>query len=156
MGSRRAVSLDLISKAIAAVDDPEYPGLSIVDLGLVENYEVDDSGAVTVDLVPTFTGCPALAMIAKDVRDAVTEVDGISTVAVNWLLSPTWTTDRISERGKAVLADQFTVAVQIGTTDSGCPRCGGKLDEESMFGPSRCRSVSHCSTCAETVEVMRA
>ena len=150
------VHLEPIHAAVASVDDPEYPGLSIVDLGLVETCDINDVGDVTVELVPTFTGCPALNVIAEDVRAAVAAIDGVNRVAVNWLLSPTWSTDRVSEHGKAVLADHFTVAVQIGSSTPRCPRCGGVLSDESMFGPSRCRSVSRCAACTETVEVMRA
>lgn len=156
MSTKQLIDIEPIRAAVASVDDPEYPGLSIVDLGLVETCNITDDGHVTIELVPTFTGCPALNVIADDVRNAVAAINGVNDVSVNWLLSPTWTTERVSEEGKAVLADQFTVAVQIGSTVSGCPRCGGPLADESMFGPSRCRSVSRCAACTETIEVMRA
>ncbi len=156
MSTAQLISIDTIRAAVASVDDPEYPGLSIVDLGLVETCDVNERGEVTIELVPTFTGCPALNVIADDVTQAVAAVDGVTSTHVGWLLSPTWTTDRISDIGKAILAERFTVAVQIGPKASTCPRCGGPLTDESMFGPSRCRSVSRCNACVETIEVMRA
>lgn len=156
MSTKQLINIDEIRTAVASVDDPEYPGLSITDLGLVETCEMNDDGEVTIELVPTFTGCPALNVIADDVRHAVDKIDGVSSTNVRWLLSPIWTTERISDLGKAILAERFTVAVQIGPKASGCPRCGGPLTDESMFGPSRCRSVSRCTNCVETVEVMRA
>lgn len=146
----------LIQAAVATVDDPEYPGVSIVDLGLLESCRLDQSGTATVELVPTFSGCPALAVIAEDVATAVSAVPGVTAVDVVWLRTPVWTTDRVSATGLAALADQFTVAVEIGRTAPTCPRCGGELTPDSMFGPSRCRSVARCRACTETVEVMRA
>lgn len=143
-----------VFRAIASVDDPEYPGVSIVDLGLLESSEVRDAVAV-VSLIPTFSGCPALAMIANDVAAAVRTVDGITDVLVRWLTSPAWTPARLSERGRNALAREFTVAVQVGSSVPACPLCGGPTVEESMFGPSRCRSVHRCESCTETVEVMR-
>ena len=144
-----------VHQAVASIDDPEYPGVSIVDLGLLEAIEIDDSGAVAIGLVPTFSGCPALAVIADDVRGAVSTVDGVRTVAVTWLTSPAWTVERISHDARQQLAAEFTVAVELGRRAPACPRCGSPTVEQSLFGPSRCRSVHRCSSCHETVEVMR-
>ncbi len=147
------MSAEVLS-AIASVDDPEYPGVSIVDLGLVEHVEIRD-GVAAIGLIPTFSGCPALAMIAGDVEAAVRAVDGVSDVAVSWRTSPAWTPERLSLRGREALAANFTVAVQIGNRTPTCPLCGGPTVEKSMFGPSRCRAVHRCEACSETVEVMR-
>ena len=150
------IDLELaVHTAIASVDDPEYPGVSIVDLGLLERLDVTDSGHVHVGLIPTFSGCPALAMIRDDVQNAVAMVDGVDRVEVEWLRAPVWTVDRIGPETRAVIGREFTVAVRIGTAAPECPRCGAPTTEESMFGPSRCRSVNRCTACAETVEVMR-
>ncbi|MEM7274626.1 MAG: iron-sulfur cluster assembly protein [Actinomycetota bacterium] len=142
--------------AVATVDDPEYPGVSILDLGLFESLSIGPDGQVDLDLVPTFSGCPALAMIAEDVRAAVRTVPGVGDVTVAWLAAPAWTTDRVTARGRAALAQEFTVAVRIGRSEPQCPRCGGRLDDRSLFGPSRCRSVALCGDCRETIEIMRA
>jgi len=150
------IGLELaVHAAIASVDDPEYPGVSIVDLGLLERLDVTSAGDVRVGLIPTFSGCPALAMIRDDVHGAVAAVDGVGEVEVEWLRSPVWTVDRIGPETRALIGREFTVAVRIGTTAPDCPRCGAPTTEESMFGPSRCRSVNRCTACAETVEVMR-
>lgn len=143
-----------VLSAIASVDDPEYPGVSIVDLGLLEHVEVRN-GVVGIGLIPTFSGCPALEIIRGDVDAAVRVVEGIDEVAVSWLTSPAWTPERLSERGRAALASEFTVAVQIGNGPALCPLCGKPTVEQSMFGPSRCRSVHRCESCTETIEVMR-
>lgn len=142
--------------AVASVDDPEYPGISIAELGLIEQISAGVDGSVSVGLVPTFSGCPALTVIADDVRAAVEAVDGVTSVSVDWLRTPVWTVDRVSEAGRAALADDFTVAVTIGDNDPSCPRCGGSTVQSSMFGPSRCRSVHRCEQCGENLEAMRA
>ena len=144
-----------VHAAIASVDDPEYPGVSIVDLGLLEQLDVSADGDVVVGLIPTFSGCPALAMIRDDVAEAVNAVDGVRSVEVIWLRSPVWTVDRIGPETRSRIGREFTVAVRVGTSAPECPRCGAPTTEESMFGPSRCRSVNRCTACAETVEVMR-
>ncbi len=145
-----------IRRALADVDDPEYPGVSIVGLGLLERLDVDERGAVRVGLVPTFTGCPALAVIAAEVEAATGSVDGVSSATVKWLMSPAWSVERVSTEARAALARDFTVAVPIGGTAATCPRCDSMTRELSRFGPSRCRSVHRCGGCGEVVEVLRA
>lgn len=143
-----------IHRAIASVDDPEYPGVSIVDLGLLESIEIGDR-RITVGLIPTFSGCPALATIANDVRLAVEAIADEHTVEVSWLSSPAWKPSRISAEARSTLASEFTVAVQLGRRAPACPLCGEPTVEQSLFGPSRCRSIHRCTACSETVEVVR-
>ena len=143
-----------VHEAVASVDDPEYPGISIVDLGLVERHEVI-GGRANIGLIPTFSGCPALSVIADDVRAAVTGVDGIESVNVDWLQTPAWSVDRVSADARAAMARDFTVSVQLGTKPAPCPRCGADTIQESLFGPSRCRAIHRCPACSEPVEVMR-
>lgn len=143
-----------VRDAVSAVNDPEYPGLSIVDLGLLESIRIEPAG-VTIGLVPTFSGCPALSVIASEVLDTVGRIDGIDDVEVVWLRTPSWSTDRVTYRARQVLADTFSVGVQIGSEVPLCPRCGGATAPQSTFGPSRCRAVRTCSRCREPVEVLR-
>lgn len=144
----------LVHAAVSSVDDPEYPGVSIVDLGLLETLAIDLDGSVRIGLVPTFSGCPALAMIAEDVRDAVAALEWVSSIDIEWLAAPPWSVERVSDDARSVLAQEFTVAVEIGGTAK-CPMCGAVTAEKSMFGPSRCRSVHRCESCSETIEVLR-
>ena len=94
--------------ALARVSDPEYP-LSIVDLGMV--YEVHVVGD-TVEIAMTFTsiGCPAIDMIVADVREAAHAVPGIAAVRVEIVWSPPWTKQRITDRGRRILAVHGVVA----------------------------------------------
>ena len=57
--------VEAVRAAVAAVDDPELPGVSIVELGLLEQLSADAEGAVSIGLIPTFSGCPALSLIAE-------------------------------------------------------------------------------------------
>ncbi|MDG2908599.1 MAG: iron-sulfur cluster assembly protein [Acidimicrobiales bacterium] len=142
-----------VRAAVAAVDDPEYPGVSIIDLGLLEQIEVSGE-RVEVGLIPTFSGCPALTMIADEVRASVGAVDGVEEVEVTWLAGPVWSVERVSGRACDRLAADFTVAVHLGPPPA-CPLCGGLTSELSAFGPSRCRSVHRCTSCGEVVEALR-
>jgi ring-1,2-phenylacetyl-CoA epoxidase subunit PaaD len=148
-----------IADAVTSVPDPEYPGVSIVELGLVEHVAVDETAdglAVSVDLIPTFSGCPALAMIASDVRVAVAAVPGVSSCEVRWLSTPVWSTDRISPSARRLLRDEFTVVLRRKDGGLRCPVCGSDaVEDRALAGPTRCRSVAWCGSCRNVVEVMR-
>jgi phenylacetate-CoA oxygenase PaaJ subunit len=89
-------------RALESVTDPEYP-LSIVDLGMVYGAGVQD-GSVSIDLTFTSIGCPAMEMIVSDIREAVGALPGVTNVDVRVVWSPPWSKDRISARGRRVLA----------------------------------------------------
>lgn len=144
----------LVRSAVASVSDPEFPGVSIDELGMVEAV-VCEGTTVTIDLVPTFLGCPALETIKGDVAAAARAVDGVSGVHVRFVDSPVWTPDRVSATGRAKLAGEFTVAVRT-DAEITCPVCGHVgVAERSPFGPTACRSVAYCHNCLNPVEVMR-
>ena len=91
-----AVTADEVRAWLAAVPDPEIPVLSITDLGIVRDVQVDDG--VVVGLAPTYTGCPATEVIEQSVRDAL-RAHGVDEARVERRLSPPWTTDWISAAG---------------------------------------------------------
>ena len=150
-----AVSVQDIHAAVETVNDPEYPGISIVDLGLLENVKVNEIGEVVIHLIPTFSGCPALQMIAQDVREVTEKLSGVKKVDVVWLNSPVWNVNRVTAKAEKDLAEKFTVAVQLQDRKVECPRCQSETTIKSHFGPSRCRSVHVCSGCNEIVETLR-
>ena len=131
-----------VVEAVRAVPDPELAGVGIGDLGLVHEVRVDVTGAVDVDLIPTFLGCPALGVIERDVRDAAGAVPGTGPVAVRFVTEPAWTPARISERGRRQLAE-LGIAVATGRTrlvSVTCPVCGAaRLRPVSEVGPTACR-----------------
>ncbi len=154
--SRPCVTVDQVRSTLEQVFDPEYPDISVIDLGLVESVEITPDGFTTIGLIPTFSGCPALAMIAQDVREAVESLDGTTTVKVQWLSSPIWSTERITAEAKQRLSSEYTVVLRRKDGTLLCPVCGSTtVQDQSMAGPTRCRSIAWCSSCRNPVEVMR-
>lgn len=100
------VDEDAVRQALKTVEDPELP-LSIVDMGLVYGIELEpgDEGArVVVEMTFTAMGCPAMGILKHDVREAVRDLDGVDAVEIDTVWDPPWTTDRLSEEAKNVLA----------------------------------------------------
>jgi metal-sulfur cluster biosynthetic enzyme len=89
-------------EALGTVTDPEYP-LSIVDLGMVYGAVVEGRTA-RVTMTFTSIGCPAIEMLVTDVRDALGRLSGVSDVEVAIVWDPPWNKNRISDRGRKVLA----------------------------------------------------
>ena len=145
---------DLVD-ALRAVDDPEYPGVSVVDMGMIGAIEIA-GGRVTIELITTFSGCPALDIISAEIAGATAALDSVTSVEVR-RSTQAWDTSRLTEHARAVMARDFTVAVAVPGKPSECPRCGSAaLVEQSPFGPARCRAVHRCTACREVVEVLRA
>ena len=154
--------------ALAQVRDPEIPPLSITDLGIVQAVRVEGS-AVEVDLLPTFAGCPALDVIGADATEAVERVAPGRTVRVRFVLSPPWTSDRITPDGREALRRYgltppgegavFLPLASITAPGASvtCPFCGSDdTDLESAFGPTLCRSTHFCRACRNPFEAFKA
>nr|BFD94452.1 phenylacetate-CoA oxygenase subunit PaaJ [Kitasatospora sp. Xyl93] len=168
---------DLAWAVAAAVPDPELPMLTLADLGVLAEVEVDGgSGTVTAWLTPTYSGCPAVAEMAADV-DRRLRAAGYPDVRVRLRLDPPWSTDLITAEGRrklaeagiapprptaalAVAAAAGPVALTLGPTRTGtaesrvpCPLCGGTETEElSRFGSTACKALWRCRACREPFE----
>ena len=148
--------------ALREVLDPEIPAVSVVDMGMIRSVEVAPE-MITVTVLPTFTGCPAIDVITSDVRRAVEKVAGDSEVVVDTSFSPPWTTGRITEAGRQKLKE-FGLAppsgsgpvliTQIGLpVHAECPFCGSRnTHNENAFGPTPCRSLYYCENCRNPFE----
>lgn len=149
-----------IYKLLEDVKDPEIDTVSILDLGMVENVSV--SGAdVSVKILPTFLGCPALPIIQKNVEIAINQLPNVESVSVEFLRSPSWTSDRITEKGKVGLK-VFGIAPpprqmkEDGTWHVDCPYCESTyVTMENIFGPTACRSILYCKSCKNPFEAMK-
>jgi len=148
-----STSLDTngIWEVLGAVPDPEIPAVSVVDLGIVR--------AVTPERVlitPTYTGCPATQVIARDIRAAL-DAAGYRNVRVETVLSPPWTTDWISEAGKAKLKAYGIAPPQpAGQRAVECPQCGSTHTEEvSRFGSTPCKAQWRCRDCLEPFDLFK-
>jgi len=161
------ITRDTVIERLRPIQDPEMP-ISIVDLGLIEDVRIateDDTTRVSVDVLPTFVGCPALDMIRDDIVRALTDMDEIDSANVTFLHAPPWTVDRITEGGRAALREHGVtvptresngdkVSLQISAIP--CPFCDSRSTRlESPFGPTRCRSVYYCPACKNTFEHMK-
>ncbi len=147
-------------QAAASVPDPELPLVTIEELGILRSVSVDPAtGRVTVEITPTYLGCPALDTIRADVVSALREA-GYGDVAVTTVLSPAWSTDLITESGRAKLAaagiappspvGAGPVALRLSVA---CPHCGALDTEEiSAFGSTACKALWRCRACREPFE----
>ena len=159
------LSLDEARAAAAAVLDPELPVLSIADLGILRDVAMADDGSVVVTITPTYSGCPAMDVIRRDVEDAV-RAAGFDQVEVRTVLSPAWTTDWLTESGRRALQNYGIAPPSRHTTSSGpvalslsvsCPQCGSPdTRESSRFGSTACKSLWVCNACREPFDHMKA
>jgi ring-1,2-phenylacetyl-CoA epoxidase subunit PaaD len=159
------LSLDEARAAAAAVLDPELPVLTIADLGILRDVAMADDGTVVVTITPTYSGCPAMDVIRRDVEDAV-RAAGFDRVEVRTVLSPAWTTDWLTESGRRALQDYGIAPPSRRTTSTGpvalslsvrCPQCGSPdTRESSRFGSTACKSLWVCNACREPFDHMKA
>lgn len=148
--------------AAAEVVDPEIPVLTIADLGVLRDVSVRGD-TVEVTITPTYSGCPAMRMIEREIEAAL-RAAGIEKLRVNTVLAPAWTTDWLSEEGRRKLAE-FGVAPPapgasrrtLFTAESvACPRCGSAETERlAEFGSTSCKALYRCRACAEPFDYFK-
>jgi ring-1,2-phenylacetyl-CoA epoxidase subunit PaaD len=153
------ITKDQIFTWLEEVKDPEIPVLSLVDLGVITDIQLNDNGIV-IEMTPTFVGCPALDMMKSEIREVLIK-RGITNVSINVSFREPWTSDRISERGKEALK-KFGLApppsrevfMDLEVLEHAiCPRCDGTDTEmKNAFGPTLCRSIHYCNSCKEAFE----
>jgi ring-1,2-phenylacetyl-CoA epoxidase subunit PaaD len=147
--------------ALAEVPDPEIPVISLVDLGVIRDVDVDD-GRVHVSFTPTFLGCPAQEAMREAIAATIRELGAEPDVDV--VLDDSWSTDRITPAGREKLRDSGFAppaareagAPQLVQLQRGvfrCPYCGStKTSLENIFGPTPCRSLRYCESCRQPFE----
>ena len=151
--------------ALASVEDPEIPALSIIDLGLIRFVERRSDGTLGVGLSPTYVGCPATEVIRRSVERALSRA-GVGTFAVTNVLSPAWSSDWITAEGRRKLETYGIVPPERGAASMrdllrkvrpvGCPRCRS-ADTEciSEFGSTPCKALHRCRACLEPFEYFK-
>jgi ring-1,2-phenylacetyl-CoA epoxidase subunit PaaD len=154
-------------KVLGEVLDPEVPVLSVVDLGIVREIRLTPSG-VEVDITPTYSGCPALLVIERDIIAAL-ERAGAGDVRVRTVYQPAWTTDWISVDARERLR-QYGIAPPGRVTRENeliplrrhretvaCPFCGSRATElRSAFGATACKALHYCNACGQPFEEFKA
>jgi ring-1,2-phenylacetyl-CoA epoxidase subunit PaaD len=143
--------------AASRVTDPELPALTIADLGILHDVDLDERGAVSVTILPTYSGCPAMAVIALGIETELAAA-GFDKVSVKQTNAPAWSTDRMSEAAREKLRACGIAPPGRGgakralfsTPDVACPRCGSQRTERiSEFGSTACKALWRCMACRE-------
>jgi len=157
-----ALSRQQVLQWLSEVADPEIPVLTIADLGILRDVKIGDD--VVVELTPTYSGCPATEVIEQSVVDALAR-QGVENVRIQRVLSPPWTTDWISEEGKAKLRDYGIAPPAEGGTKRellndqrriACPRCESTdTSVVSEFGSTACKASYKCNACLEPFEYFK-
>jgi len=148
--------------AAAAVTDPEIPVLTIADLGVLRAVELIGD-RVEVAITPTYSGCPAMSMIALEIELALARA-GFGETKVRTVLSPAWTTDWMSEEGRRKLK-AYGIAPPLASTSRRalfgvqqvqCPQCGSEDTELlSEFGSTSCKALWRCKACREPFDYFK-
>ena len=147
----------------AHVADPEIPVLSIADLGILRAAYYGEDGVPQVVITPTYSGCPAMDAITSNIRRVFAQHQ-VPEPAVQLVLSPAWSTDWMSEAGKARL-EAYGIAPPTGKAAAGpvhlgmavkCPRCHSLATEElTRFGSTSCKALYRCRDCQEPFDYFK-
>jgi ring-1,2-phenylacetyl-CoA epoxidase subunit PaaD len=155
------VTADQVWGALDEIADPEIPVISLVELGVVRDVEVEN-GRVRIEFTPTFLGCPALEVMRAQMAAKVRELGAEPEIRV--VADDSWSTDRITPEGREKLraagfappAPRQPGGVQLVQLQRGvfrCPYCGSTETElENIFGPTPCRSLRYCRSCRQPFE----
>ena len=169
MIAEAAVATSRVERAWAVLGDvldPEVPVVSVRDLGIVRDV-VEEGGAITVVVTPTYSGCPATEVISQSIVDAL-DVAGLGPARVRMQRAPAWTTDWISAEGKLKLRNYGIAPPGPADLSNGaplrfmrgaaaaplaCPRCDSMNTERlAAFGATACKALWRCKSCGEPFE----
>ena len=151
--------------------DPEVPVVSVRDLGIVRDVVEAEGGGIEVVVTPTYSGCPATEVIEQSIVDALV-AEGLGPVRVRMQRAPAWTTDWMSDAGRAKLrAYGISPPQHLGAGAAvpmrfvprrrvealACPRCES-VDTERIaaFGATACKALWRCRACGEPFEQFKA
>ena len=154
-----------IWQLLEEIPDPEIPVLTITDLGVVREVEINGD-SVIITITPTYSGCPAMNQFEDDIKTKLKE-NGIEYVKVNMRYDPAWTTDWLSEEAKQKLQDYGIAPPEQKTTDKNalivdnrksvtCPRCKSTNTKMiSQFGSTACKALYQCNECHEPFDYFK-
>jgi len=153
----------VLFEILESVSDPEIPVLSIVEMGVVRSASVKE-GVVCVEITPTYSGCPAMDVIGDDIKSAF-KAKGFD-AKVDLILSPAWTTDWITEKGRTAL-EKYGIASPLDAIADKeallgnkklvkCPQCGSLNTKLiSQFGSTACKAFFQCEACLEPFDYFK-
>lgn len=136
------------------VPDPEIPVISVVDLGIIRDVQWNGD-SLEVTLTPTYSGCPATSVIEISVADTL-RAQGIENPVLKRQISPPWTTDWLSPKGRAKLETYGIAPPDPAGGPARCPRCQSRnLDRVSQFGSTPCKALWRCKDCLEPFDYFK-
>lgn len=152
-----------LEPVLRKVSDPEIPVLSIMDMGVVRHAQLEDDRAV-IKITPTYSGCPAMDVMSVEIKAALQDAGYESDVEL--VLSPAWTTDWITPRGRKALkeygiavpleADADKAALTGSTRIVECPQCKSTNTKViSAFGSTACKALFKCNDCLEPFDYFK-
>lgn len=158
------VSVEHINEILYQVSDPEIPVLSIMDMGVVRDVQILDNNKIHIKLTPTYSGCPAMDVMGDDIKAALSAEGFEATVEL--VLSPAWTTDWITPRGRKNLEEYGIAAPLSESADKlallgqnklvKCTNCGSDNTEMvSQFGSTACKALFRCKDCLEPFDYFK-
>lgn len=151
-----------VSRILSMVKDPEIPVLTIEDMGIVRDIQFENDG-VQVHITPTYSGCPAMDVIAEEVQ-SVLKLHGYDNVEVVSVLAPAWSSDFITENGRNLLreygiappSEKGSKGAMLGIDPVACPQC--KSENTSLvseFGSTACKALYKCNDCLEPFDYFK-
>ncbi len=148
------LSVDQVWQWLETVPDPEIPVISLVDLGIIRDVGLKD-GQIIVTVSPTYSGCPATNVINADIEAALRQ-NGVENLKLKRQISPPWTTDWISQKGRDALQKYGIAPPQPGGTPASCPNCGSDdLERVSQFSSTPCKALWKCRECLEPFDYFK-
>ncbi len=151
-------------QVLETVSDPEIPVLSVLDMGIIRNVS-ENHEPLTITITPTYSGCPAMDTIEADIKSAFYKA-GYHKIEVITVLDPPWTTDWMSEAGKAKL-EAYGIAPPNGHSadkrhlfgqapEVRCPQCKSVNTRRiSQFGSTPCKALYQCNDCLEPFDYFK-
>ncbi len=156
--SKNQKIFDLLSEVM----DPEIPVINVIEMGIVQEITLEDS-SLSVTITPTYSGCPAMDMIANDIKEKLQD-NGYTEVKIIEVLSPAWTTDMMTDEAKAKLKAYGIAPPNRSSSDESnpfgkpkeCPNCSSTNTKlKSHFGSTPCKSLYVCSDCLEPFDYFK-
>lgn len=167
-----SVTTEQLWESLSLVTDPEIPVVSVVDLGIVRALTWRDDDICEVTITPTYSGCPAMQVIAENIEQALRSL-GVEKICIRTQLSPAWTTDWMSPSGREKLrafgiappaqcSSSMQSAIDISglgnrdLLDIDCPQCGSSHTRLlSQFGSTACKALYRCNDCLEPFDYFK-
>lgn len=165
-----AATRESVLDILTEVKDPELPMIDVVELGIVRDVLVND-GHLTVEITPTYSGCPAMQVIEKEILSTLT-AHGFEDAKIRTIYSPAWTTDWMTAEAREKLRAhgiappgtrrdsegiEELVSLRRAKPTTGCPFCGSvNTVQKSEFGSTACKAIHFCNSCHQPFDSFKA